>query len=107
MSGLPSITITFTSAARAVSRRAGQGIVAMVLTDAGSNTAGIYHIAAEADIPESLGVNNKAYIARALTGNVNRPAKIIALVKTLQVLRCTILTGLLETRTCQLLMRLP
>lgn len=37
MSGLPSITITFTSAARAVSRRAGQGIVAMVLTDAGSN----------------------------------------------------------------------
>ena len=40
MSGLPSITITFTSAARAVSRRAGQGIVAMVLTDAGSNAHG-------------------------------------------------------------------
>ena len=94
MSGLPSITITFTSAARAVSRRAGQGIVAMVLTDAGSNTAGIYHIAAEADIPESLGVNNKAYIARALTGNVNRPAKIIALVKTSSTTIATALASL-------------
>ena len=94
MSGLPSITITFTSAARAVSRRAGQGIVAMVLTDAGSNTAGIYHIAAEADIPESLGVNNKAYIARALLGNVNRPAKIIALVKTSSTTMATALASL-------------
>lgn len=94
MSGLPSITITFTSAARAVSRRAGQGIVAMVLTDAGSNTAGIYHIAAEADIPESLGVNNKAYIARALLGNVNRPAKIIALVKTSSTTIATALASL-------------
>ena len=94
MSGLPSITITFTSAARAVSRRAGQGIVAMVLTDAGSNTAGIYHIAAEADIPEGLGVNNKAYIARALTGNVNRPAKIIALVKTSSTTMATALASL-------------
>ena len=94
MSGLPSITITFTSAARAVSRRAGQGIVAMVLTDAGSNTAGIYHIAAEADIPEGLGVNNKAYIARALTGNVNRPAKIIALVKTSSTTIATALASL-------------
>lgn len=94
MSGLPSITITFTSAARAVSRRAGQGIVAMVLTDAGSNTAGIYHIAAEADIPESLGVNNKAYIARALLGNVNRPAKIIAVVKTSSTTMATALASL-------------
>lgn len=94
MSGLPSITITFTSAARAVSRRAGQGIVAMVLTDAGSNTAGIYHIAAEADIPEGLGVNNKAYIARTLTGNVNRPAKIIVLVKTASTTMATALASL-------------
>lgn len=94
MSGLPSITITFTSAARAVSRRAGQGIVAMVLTDAGSNTAGIYHIATEADIPEGLGVNNKAYIARALIGNVNRPAKIIAVVKTSSTTMATALASL-------------
>ena len=94
MSGLPSITITFTSAARAVSRRAGQGIVAMVLTDAGSNTAGIYHIAAEADIPEGLGVNNKAYIARTLTGTVNRPAKIIVLVKTASTTMATALASL-------------
>lgn len=81
MSGLPSITITFSRAAQAVSRRAGQGVVAMILTDATTSVHGVHEIAVEADIPAALGEDNKAYIRRALIGNVNRPAKIIAYVK--------------------------
>ena len=81
MSGLPSITITFSEAAAAVSRRAGQGVVAMILDDATEGVQGAHQIAAAADIPAALGEDNKAYIRRALTGNVNRPAKVIAYVK--------------------------
>lgn len=81
MSGLPSITITFRQAAEDVSRRAGQGVVAMILTDAAEDAQGVHQVAAEADIPAALGEDNKDYMRYALIGNINRPAKIIAYVK--------------------------
>ncbi|HWQ59054.1 MAG TPA: phage tail sheath C-terminal domain-containing protein [Clostridia bacterium] len=76
--GLPKITITFTAAAEAVSRRAGQGTVALILRDAAAQ--GVHEIGAADDIPAALGAENKAYIAQALIGNVNRPGKVIACV---------------------------
>lgn len=76
--GLPSITITFTAAAETVSRRAGQGVVALILQDAAAQ--GVHLIGTADDIPEELGAENQAYISQALIGNVNKPSKIIACV---------------------------
>lgn len=76
--GLPKIIITFTEAAESVSRRAGQGVVALILKDAAAQ--GVNMISAEDDIPAALGAENQAYIKQALVGNVNRPSKIIACV---------------------------
>lgn len=78
--GLPNITITFAQTAETVSRRAGQGTVALILSDTATAAQGLKLIGAESDIPATMGVDNKAYIKRALIGNINRPSKIIAYV---------------------------
>jgi hypothetical protein len=75
MAGMPNINITFKERAATVSRRSGQGTVAVILKDA--EAPGLHILLGESDIPAALGADNKAYVARTFIGNVNRPAKVL------------------------------
>jgi hypothetical protein len=76
---LPNIVINFSKAAQTASRRAGQGVVALIIKDNGV-TAGLLTLGSVSDIPAGLSATNKAYIADAFVGNVNRPAKVLVYV---------------------------
>lgn len=73
--GLPELYFAYQTAAETVSARSKQGIVALLLQDAGV-TAGVYTVANEADIPAELGADNVDYVKRALVGYTNRPQKL-------------------------------
>lgn len=72
--GLPQIEFSLKVAAKTVAARISQGVVALILEDA--KALGTYTIYQEADIPTELGEDNIAYVKRALTGYINRPAYI-------------------------------
>lgn len=72
--GLPTLTFTLKKAATSVSSRITNGAVALILRDSKAN--GVHTVCRESDIPAALGVNNAAYIKRALVGNINTPSVI-------------------------------
>lgn len=79
--GLPSITIIFQTAARAVSRRGGQGSVGLIVLDDDTATTGkLLTLKTAADIPATLSETNRQYIAQAFVGNVNSPSVVYACV---------------------------
>lgn len=74
--GLPELNFSYQKAADSAAARVKQGIVALILRDAGM-TAGVYPVVYEADIPSALGTANKAAVQRAMLGYVTTPAKIL------------------------------
>lgn len=79
--GLPSITIIFQTAARAVSRRGGQGSVGLIVLDDDTATTGkLLTLKTAADVPATLSEANRQYIAQAFVGNVNSPSVVYAYV---------------------------
>lgn len=79
--GLPSITIIFQTAARAVSRRGGQGSVGLIVLDDDTATTGkLLTLKTAGDIPSTLSETNRQYIAQAFVGNVNSPSVVYAYV---------------------------
>ena len=77
MIGMPSINIVFTTQAAITSRRSGQGTVAIIVLDANEAVQGYKELLNKNDIPAALGEDNRAYIAQAFVGNVNRPARVL------------------------------
>lgn len=77
--GMPSLNITFRSAAQTVSRRLQRGIVGIILLDTATVQGSTVMLDA-GDIPTALSAVNKEYLERAFTGYVNRPSKVIAYV---------------------------
>lgn len=74
---LPTINITFRTAAAAASRRAGQGTVAVILKDAAVLDSAYFELAGSSEIPAALGTANKAYLERAFWGGENAPRKLL------------------------------
>ncbi len=77
--GLPNINIAFSTAAVSAIKLSAKGIVAIIIKDAAA--AGGHVLTDATQIPVTLGVENKAYIARAFTGYVNTPRKVIVFVE--------------------------
>lgn len=80
MSGMPSITITFTELAASAVQRGERGIIAMILKEATPPTPAYFTVASVADIPNTLTAANKKQLELALTGYVNAPKKILVYV---------------------------
>lgn len=78
--GVPQITFTFQKAADEVVSRLKNGIVGVIVRD-GSASAGLYTVAAEADLPANLSATNRAYVLQALSGSRdNKPTKALVAV---------------------------
>ena len=75
---LPKINIAFSTQAQTAISRSQKGVVAILLKDANAN--GGYVFTSPNQIPSELGTANRDYIARAFTGYVNPPQKVIAYV---------------------------
>ena len=73
--GLPELSFAYSTAAQTVVSRSKQGIVALILKDAGLES-GVYTVAHEADIPAALGADNRDAVKRALKGYLSTPSKI-------------------------------
>jgi len=79
--GLPKLSITFKKAAAEVNNRSKQGIVAVMVRDAGNELAGLYHLTEAGDIPAGLSAFNAAYVEGAFTGSeLGRPSKVCLVV---------------------------
>ena len=77
--GLPSLTITFQTAAQAVTNRSKNGFVGVFVRDA--QAQGVHQLTSAAQIPAALGADNQAYLARAFTGSDRgQPRKVTAVV---------------------------
>lgn len=74
---LPTINITFRTAAVTASRRAGQGTVAVIIKDSAELDAPYFELMSSSEIPANLGVANKSYLERAFLGNENAPRKVL------------------------------
>jgi hypothetical protein len=75
---LPNINIAFSTKAASAIARSQKGVVALIIRDANAN--GGHTLTSTTQIPETLGVDNKAYIERAFIGYVNPPKKVIVYV---------------------------
>lgn len=73
--GLPSINVSFRSAAENTAERIHKGIVAIVVRDAKAN--GSYVLSGERGIPAELGEENKEYIRQAFLGYETRPQRVL------------------------------
>ena len=74
--GLPSLTISFQSAARAAANRSKRGYAGVFVRDA--QAQGVHQLSSAALIPATLGADNQAYLQRTFLGYVNPPKKVIA-----------------------------
>ncbi len=72
---LPNINIAFTTQATSAITRSQKGVVALILRDANAN--GGHILTSPAQIPSTIGTENKDYITRAFLGYVNPPRKVI------------------------------
>ncbi len=79
--GLPSINITFRTAAAQTIARGARGAVGLILRDSADlgDLSG-FELTDEQQIPAALGVDNKRQIQNALIGYVNRPRKVLTYV---------------------------
>ncbi|WNX85787.1 phage tail sheath C-terminal domain-containing protein [Agathobaculum sp. NTUH-O15-33] len=76
--GLPSIDITFKTAAYAAINMSDKGYLGLIVRD--TKAAGKHRLTRAAQIPETLSADNKAYIQRAFTGYVNPPKAVYVFV---------------------------
>lgn len=77
--GLPSLTIAFQTAARAVANRSKKGYVGVFVRD--TNAQGVHQMTSAALIPSALSESNQQYIERAFTGtDRGQPSKVVAVV---------------------------
>ncbi len=76
--GLPNINIELKTQAASAIERSQKGVVAIILRDANANGAHSFTNATQ--VPAILGTANKTYIARAFTGYINPPRKVIVYV---------------------------
>lgn len=76
--GLPSINITFRTAAAQTIARGARGAVGLILRDSMSH--GGFELTDEQQTPAALGASNKKQIQNALIGYVNRPRKLLVYV---------------------------
>ena len=77
--GLPSLTITFQTAARAAANRSKKGYVGVFVRD--TKSQGVHQLSSAALIPSDLGADNQAYLERAFTGSDRgQPSKVVAVV---------------------------
>ena len=77
--GLPSLTISFQSAARAAANRSKRGYVGVLVRDA--QAQGVHQLSSAALIPATLGADNQAYLRRAFTGSDRgTPSRVTAVV---------------------------
>ena len=74
--GQPNLTIAFHKAAEEVVSRLKNGIVAVIVRDAGT-TSGLYTLADPEDMPSGLGAEVQAYITRAFLGGDGKPQKVL------------------------------
>lgn len=76
--GLPNINIIFKTQAASFVKRSEKGVVAMILKDSKLN--GSHEYTNVSEIPTTLTKENQSYIARAFTGYVNPPRKVLVYV---------------------------
>lgn len=76
--GMPSINITFQTLGGTAIQRSQKGVVGVILKDA--KLPGEHILASAADIPPTLGQENKDYLSRAFLGYINPPKKVIVYV---------------------------
>ena len=69
--GLPSIDITFKTAAQVTIAMGDKGYVGLIVRD--TKQAGAHYLTRASKIPAELTADNKAYIERAFAGYVNPP----------------------------------
>lgn len=74
--GQPNLTIAIHKAAEEVVSRLKNGIVAVIVRDAGT-TSGLYTLADPEDMPSGLGAEVQAYITRAFLGGDGKPQKVL------------------------------
>lgn len=77
--GMPSLTITIKKAVETVATRMKNGVVAVIVRDAGV-TSGLYVLGSEVDIPTGLGTTVEDNIKRAFLGGDRRPQKVLLVV---------------------------
>ena len=75
---LPSITISFSTAASSAIRRSQKGVVAIILKDSAAN--GAHTLSTSNDIPATLSTANQTYLQQAFLGYVNPPRKVLVYV---------------------------
>lgn len=92
---LPSINITFASAAASAITRGERGIVALILKDAAS--PGFFSIQLVSEIPAALSAANKKFITDALIGGVKPPLKVIIYVLATGAANYSVAQAYLET----------
>lgn len=73
--GLPSVIIAFQTTAAAAVARSKKGTVALIVKDAKAN--GAHSLTAASQIPKELGEANRKYVARAFTGYVTPPRRVL------------------------------
>lgn len=78
--GLPSIDISFKTAAYAAITMGDKGYLGLIVRD--TKAAGSHKLARAAQIPDTLSAANKAYIQRAFMGYVNPPKAVYLFVTT-------------------------
>ncbi|MDD3173582.1 MAG: phage tail sheath C-terminal domain-containing protein [Herbinix sp.] len=94
---LPNINIAFSTQAASAIVRSEKGVVALIVRDASAN--GGHVLTSATQIPSTLGVDNKAYIARAFIGYINPPKKVIVYVLPADAPDLTDALGYFETQT--------
>ena len=94
MSGMPSITITFTELASSAIQRGEKGIIAMILKETTVPTNPVISVASVTDIPNTLSTANQNQLKLALKGYVNAPLRVVAYIipKTVLVDKYTVAT---------------
>ena len=78
MSGMPSISITFTEVASSAIQRGERGIIAMILKETTVPENPVITCASVTDVPSTLSTVNQNQIKLALKGYVNAPLRVIA-----------------------------
>ena len=78
MSGMPSISITFTEVASSAIQRGERGIIAMILKETTVPENPVITCATVTDVPNTLSTVNQNQIKLALKGYVNAPLRVIA-----------------------------
>jgi hypothetical protein len=94
---LPNINIAFSTQASNSIARSERGVVAIIVRDA--NAGGEHILTSPAQIPATLGVNNKNYIERAFLGYMNPPRKVIVYVLPADAANLTAALDYLRTQT--------